>query len=200
MVPTDEAMITRQMLYSALLVPATCAAFAIPSSICLLNFSAAPLHYFRAISYSDSSPGQKLNFVRRRAPGSGLRLLQASRHIHCRIRRYRKLAFPLGEPWHGNGDDVRPSTNADFGWRVAHVLAVQGDFRTGGRRTEIAPYLFRNFFRRDLPHPARGRRWRGSRGILRRCRRAGLGDYSSGGLRNCNRAGLGGYSSAGLRR
>ena len=32
MVPTDEAIITRQMLYSALTVPATCAAFAIAFS------------------------------------------------------------------------------------------------------------------------------------------------------------------------
>src|ERR1700722_14519403 len=35
MVPTDEAMITRQMLYSALPVPTTCAAFAIlPPFVC----------------------------------------------------------------------------------------------------------------------------------------------------------------------
>src|ERR1700738_694617 len=33
MVPTDEAIITRQMLYSAFLIPATCAAFAIFSSL-----------------------------------------------------------------------------------------------------------------------------------------------------------------------
>src|SRR5271165_3582049 len=33
MVPTDEAMITRQMLYSAFPVPATCAVLAIPASI-----------------------------------------------------------------------------------------------------------------------------------------------------------------------
>src|SRR5580692_10767681 len=35
MVPTDEAIITRQMLYSARFVPATCAAIAITASIYL---------------------------------------------------------------------------------------------------------------------------------------------------------------------
>jgi hypothetical protein len=41
MVPTDEAIITRQMLYSAFLVPGICAAIAITSSLysAVVNFS-----------------------------------------------------------------------------------------------------------------------------------------------------------------
>src|SRR5580693_2275399 len=43
MVPTEEAMITRQILYSALLVSTTCTAFAISCPLCWLNFLVSSL-------------------------------------------------------------------------------------------------------------------------------------------------------------
>src|SRR5271168_3401494 len=119
MVPTDEAMITRQMLYPGLLVPAT-AAFAITSSIYRSNLSCTQI----------------------RAPDC-LRLFlpQTCAHRQLRSGEHSQLPLPLSKARDRKNDHMRPCRQFDFRWRAAHVLAVERDFRARRRGAEIALYF-----------------------------------------------------------
>ena len=171
-------MITRQMLYSALPVPAT-AAFAITSSIHPEVFG--PGHPFRPCSlrqytaWENPSPGLyhrtdnsqqiqgQVNFSAQRPSHqcSRLFLLQNCAYRQFCSGRHRKLPLPLGEAGHRQNDDMRPGTKGNFRWRAAQVLAVHGDVRAGRCRAEITPYFLQGFLRRNLLRRNSGRCWRG---------------------------------------
>src|ERR1700733_7244936 len=102
MVPTDEAIITRQMLYSALPVPAT-TAFAITSSIYRSNLSSGQIRNPHCLR---------------------LFLLQNCAHVQFRSGEHGQLPLPLAEARHGKNNDMRSSPQFDFRGRVAHVFAI----------------------------------------------------------------------------
>src|SRR6202167_122642 len=155
MVPTDEAMITRQMLYSGVLLPATAtAAFAIPSSVSLQYFSRTHIRICCTPTSQRTNP-----------PWSRLLLLQNCADRQCRPGDDGKVPLPQGKARHKQCDGMGPGPEADFGRRAAHVPAIQRYFRSRRCRAEIALYLFFCFLRQIAV------RGGGRRGRFRRVRR-----------------------------
>src|ERR1700685_4488676 len=168
MVPTDEAIITRQMLYSARFVPATCAAIAITASIYLQLICPRPA----------STAVTSLRWL--------LLLQQNCANGQCRSGQHREIPLPLGKAGHGENKGVCSGSQVDLRWSVAHIFPVQRDLRAGGCRSETAldllSFLRRCFLRGvDWPH------WRGGHRTAprRSCYRGGL-DCNC----DCRRTGL----------
>src|ERR1700693_2892476 len=150
MVPTEDAIITRQMLYSALPVPAT-AAFAITSSIyvtflvlhmhCNLLQSQA-LHGLEKTTNPGTGSLPSAVALRPESRWSRLFLLQNCAYRQFRSGQHRKLPLPLVKARHRKDDNMRPRAKRNRRRGAAHVLAVKDDVGAGGRRTEITLCFF----------------------------------------------------------